>query len=243
MLMPQRSALGLGRVPRGGRPGGSGGGLSRPGRCRSPSGSLEPAGPALCPGSEAGEGTEAWHQSGEERPGQARVRAEMGKRPGREGRDGEGRSPKVTRLPSVQVPGQVLGTVAEPAQGPTAERWRSLSWAFLTLETVRSDEFLKHSICLVSRGRELSLQPTLEPGAPAAWPLPTSQKSPCRLQAPGCRVWLSASGTATLGRACHDNCGEGGRLGPPAWPGWRETAGESERKPPCKGENHLQINI
>lgn len=62
----------------------------------------------------------------------------------------------MTQLPFVQVLGQVLGTLAEPAQGSTAERWRCLSWAFLTLETVQSDEFLKHSICLVSRGRELS---------------------------------------------------------------------------------------
>lgn len=120
----------------------------------------------------------------------------------------------------------------------------SLSWAFLTLETGQSYEFLKHSICLVSRGRELTLQPTLKPGAPAAWPLPTPEETPCRLQAPMLPgVALLAPGTATLGRTCHDNRGEGGRLGPPAQPGWRETAGGSERRPPCQGGNHLQINI
>lgn len=119
----------------------------------------------------------------------------------------------------------------------------SLSWAFLTLETVQSYEFLKHSICLVSRGRELTLQPAPQPGAPDARSLPTSQKTLCLFQAPKLQgVVLTALGTATLGRA-HMTTVEKlvGSACLPSQDGMRLR--ESERKPPCKGENHLQINI
>lgn len=125
---------------------------------------------------------------------------------------------------------------ASPGLLPRGVKRLSLSWASLTLETVQSYEFLKHSICLASRGRELSLQPAPQPGAPAAWLLPTSQKTLCLLQAPMPQgVVLTASGTATPGRAHHDNRGEGGRLSPPARPGRHEAAGESERKPLVRG--------
>lgn len=125
---------------------------------------------------------------------------------------------------------------ASPGLLPRGVKRLSLSWASLTLETVQSYEFLKHSICLASRGRELSLQPAPQPGAPAAWLLPTSQKTLCLLQAPMLQgVVLTALGTATPGRAHHDNHGEGGRLSLPARPGRHETAGESERKPLVRG--------
>lgn len=126
---------------------------------------------------------------------------------------------------------------------PRGIKGLSLSWAFLTLETVQSYEFLKHSICLVSRGRELTLQPAPQPGAPAAWSLPTSQKTLCLFQAPMLQgVVLTALGTATLGRA-HMTTVEKlvGSACLPSQDGMRLR--ESERKPPCKGENHLQINI
>lgn len=122
----------------------------------------------------------------------------------------------------------------------------SLSWAFLTLETVQSYEFLKHSICLASCGREHTLQPTPQPGARAAWPLPTSQKTPCLLQVRRCwDVVLTGSVTATLGRwgrAHYDDRGEGGRLSPPC-PGRLEIQKGVRKNPSCKGKSHLQINV
>lgn len=62
------------------------------------------------------------------------------------------------------------GPLARPIPGCGAEGLMlSLhSGLFLTLETVQSYEFLKHSICLASRGRELTFQPSAGPRARAA---------------------------------------------------------------------------